>query len=212
MLAYFGLALMLIGVISLAVGEINLRNTQTSKIGQEYSVWSYACNLAERSSYGVDIQATDDWTLPFGRGDFRAPQPVNVTITSPDGDVTRLRVYYYSEPSTSPFYEIGIPAYIVGVSYLNVDVNGLTVDSSEQIRFTAKQSGYYNISVIPESVWSSDAPDYILVFEIAVPNRATYAFLATVGGVAATVGGVALVVGIVRGKPRRTREVANRRR
>jgi len=200
-LSYFGLTLLLIGIVCIAVGEVNLGNVETVKIGQEHSVWYSAWNLTERSRYGVDIQATEDWTLPFGRGDFTSPQPVNVTITSPGGHVTSLRVLYYSEPSTSPFYQIGVPAYIAGVIYQNVDEASLAVDySSTQIRFTVKQTGLYNVSVVQGSVWSTDPPDYILIFELVTPNRDTNSLLVTGGGIVGTLGGATFIVSLFRGR------------
>lgn len=211
-LSYFGLALLLIGIVCIAVGEVNLRNVYTVKIGQEYSVWYATWNLTERSRYGVDVAATEDWTLPFGSGDFTQAQPVNVTITSPRGNLTSLRVYYYSEPSTSPYYKIGINAYIVAVIYQSVDEASLAVDySSTQIRFTVKQAGTYNVSVVPESVWSTEAPDYILIFEEVTPDRDTYTLLATGGGIIGTVGGATFAVSLFRNRnttSRRSRKKA----
>lgn len=200
-LSYLGLTLLIIGIICTGVGAVNLSNVNTVKLGQEYSVWSSVLNLTAGSTYGVDIAATEDWSLPFSSGDFTSPKPVNVTITSPGGGVTSLQAFYYGERSTSPFYQVGIPASIVGVRYQNVDDDGLRVDdSSSQIHFTVRESGSFNVSVVPESVWSTEAPDYILYFEIASPNRGANILLATGGGIVATFGGVTSVLSLFSGR------------
>jgi hypothetical protein len=200
------------GVVCLGVGEVNLRNVNTVKVGQEDTVWSYAVNLTRGSTYGVDISSSDDWGIPFGRGDFTEPRPVNVTITSPGGDNTSLQVFYYGMPSTSPYYHIGTPPTIVRVSYQNVDTVGLAVDfSSAQIRFTVKQNGPYNVTVLKEGLWSKEPPDYILFFEMVIPNKETYTPLATGGGVLSIGGGVTFIVSLFRSrraKRRRSRRQA----
>jgi hypothetical protein len=199
-----------IGIVCIGVGEVNLNNVKRVKIGQEYSVWSYALNLSEGRTYGVDISATDDWSLPFGRGDFVSPQPVNVTITSPGGGVTALRVFYYSERSTSPYYQVGIPAQIVGVTYENVDDAGLRMDTlSQQIHFTVRQSGPFNVSVVQKSVWSTEPPDYILFFEIVAQNRETYTFLATGGGIVGALGGATFIVGLFTSRKSKRKRARN---
>jgi hypothetical protein len=198
-LSYLCLALLTIGIICIAVSEVNLRSVKNVKIGQEYMVWSSSWNLTRGSTYGVDIVGADDWSLPFGKGDFTSPQPVNLTITSPGGDVTSLQAFYYGLPSTSPYYQIGTPASIVEVTYQNVDDAALMVDrQSTQIRFTVKQTGSYNISVVQQGLWSQEPPDYILIWEEVAPNKETYTLLATGGGVAGTLGGIAFIASLFR--------------
>ena len=209
-LSYLGLTLLLTGVVCLAVGEVNLRNVQTVQIGTQDSVWSYAYNLTNGRTYGVDIASSDDWGKPFGSGQFTKEQPVNVTITSPGGGLTTLQAFYYGLPSSSPYYKVGTPPTILYVTYQRVDDMGLTVDaSSSQIRFTAKQSGSYNVSVLQQGLWSKEPPDYIMFYEEFAPNGETYTLLASGGGLLGTLGGVTFVVSLFRSrgvKRKRTRK------
>lgn len=198
-LSYLCLALLIVGIVCIALSEVNLGNVKNVKIGQEYMVWSGSWNLTRGSTYGVDIVGADEWSLPFGQGDFTSAQPVNVTIISPGGDVTSLQAFFYGLPSTSPYYQIGTPATIVDVTYQNVDDAALMVDrQSTQIRFTVKQTGSYNISVVQQGLWSQEAPDYILIWEEVAPNKEAYTLLATGGGVAGTLGGIGFIVSLFR--------------
>jgi len=200
------LILLLVGVVCIAVGEASLRNVNTVVVGQEDTVWSYAVNLTRGSKYGVDISSSDDWGKPFGSSDFTEPMPVNVTITSPLGGITSLKVFYYGEPSTSPYYKVGSPASIVAVAYQNVDSVGLAVDDfAYLIRFTAKDNGPYNVTVLSEGHWSKEPPDYILFFEIVTPNKEVYTLLATGGGVISTVGGVTFVTSLLKNRSKKRR-------
>jgi hypothetical protein len=200
-LPYFGLILLLIGGICLAVGEINLKNMNIIEVSHEDTVWSYTVNLTRGITYGVDISASDDWGKPFGSGDFSNPMPVNVTIASPGGDLTSLQAFFYGLASTSPYYEVGTPPAIVAVSYQNVDSVGLEADSlSGYIRFMAKQNGLYNVTVLQEGLWSKEPPDYILFSEEVVPNKEFYSLLATSGGALCAVGGVTFIVSLFRSR------------
>jgi len=203
-LSYFGLILLLIGVVCLVVGEVNLANVKQVEVGtQQYSVWSYALNLTRGKTYRVDISG-NDWGVAFASGGYTSPQPLNVTITSPGGGITSLQAFYWSEPSGSPYYHAGTPPTIVEVTYQNVDDASLTVDSSSsEIVFTVKQSGPYTVGV-PQNggrfYTSKEPPDYIAFYEYVIANRETYSFLASGGGGAGTLGGVALIVGLFRGR------------
>jgi len=209
-LSYLGLTLLLTGVVCLAFGEVNLRNVQAVQIGIQDSVWSYAYNLTDGRTYGVDIASSDDWGKPFGSGQFTVEQPVNVTITSPGGGLTTLQAFFYGLPSSSPYYKVGTPPTILYVTYQKVDDMGLTVDaSSSQIRFTAKQSGPYNVSVLQQGLWSKEPPDYIMFYEELAPNKETYTLLASGGGLVGTLGGVTFIVSLFRSrgvKRKRTRK------
>jgi len=199
-LSYLGLTVLLIGLVCLAVGEVYLANVKTVPVGQEYSVWSSACNLTSGMAYGVDIESGLDWGVPFSNGAFTKEQPVNVTITSPQGGVTRLQAFFLGGPAAG-FYREGIPPTIVGVNYLNVDDAGLTVDYvSSQIRFTVRQSGPYTVSVLQDGLWSNKPPSYILFFKIVAPNSETYSLLASGGGVVGTVGGITFILSLFRSR------------
>jgi hypothetical protein len=208
-LSSLGLILLLVGAICLGIGVFNLRNVSAVLLEREDSVWFHAANLTRGVTYVVDIQSSDDWGKPWASGDFTKAMPVNVTITSPGGGVTSLQVFYYSEPPTSPYYEVGIPPAMVAVNYGNFDSVGLTADTSAvNIRFMARQDGLYNVSVLQASLWSQVAPDYILFSKEVSPNGATYSILATVGGVMCAVGGVTYLVSLfgTRGSRRKSRK------
>ena len=206
---YFGLTLLLVGVVCLIVAEINLANVKNVQIGQQYSVWSYSCNLTGGGTYGVQIQSSQDWGVPFASGEFSYPQPVNVTITSPDGGVTHLQAFFWGQ-GASGYYKEGTPPTIQYVTYQNVDDASLTVDSaSSKIRFTVKQSGPYTVTVLQDGLWSTHPPSYILFFEAVASSGETYSLLASGGGVVSILGGVTFVVGLFTSadkKHRRTRK------
>ena len=202
----FGLILLLIGVICLGIGESNLRNVNSVEVEHEDTVWSHAANLTYGITYGVDISASDDWSKLWGDGTFTQAMPANVTITSPGGDVTSLKVFYYGERSSTPYYPEGIPATIVAVQYENVDTASLLVDSSSVgIRFMAKQDGPYNVTVLQEGLWSKEPPDYILFFKEVTPNSETYNLLSAAGGVTCVLGGVTCLVTLFKGRNTRRR-------
>lgn len=183
------------------MGEFNLANVDAVQIEQKESVWSNAVNLTHGNTYGIDIQGSDDWGKPFGRGDFTEPMPVNITITSPEGGITFLQAYFYGLPTSSPYYGSGTPPAIVDVKYQNVDSAGIAVDySTAHIRFMAKQDGYYNATVHQEGMWSKEPPDYILFLKEVIPDREIYSLVATGGGVVCTFGGVIFIVSLFKNR------------
>ena len=200
-LSSFGLILLLVGVVCLVVGEFKLGNVNVVTVEQKDSVWSLAVNLTHGNTYGIDIQSSDDWGKPFGRGDFTEPMPVNVTIASPRGDVTSLQAFFYGLPSTSPYYQVGTPPAIVEVKYQNVDSAGLSLDySTAHIRFIPKQDGPYNVTVLQDGFWSEEPPDYILFLKEVTPDKEIYSLVAGVGGVACTIGGVIFIANLFKGR------------
>ena len=205
-LSYFGLAVLLIGIVCLAVGEVDLANVKTVQVGIQYSVWSSSCNLTSGTNYGVDIEAGPDWAAPFSTGAFTSAQPVNVTITSPENGTTNLQAYYLGGLAGG-YYKSGITPTIVEVNYLSVDYGGLTVDyGSSQVRFMAKQNGPYTVTVLQDGLWSNESPAYILFFKLVAPNSETYSLLASGGGVVGTVGGITFIVSLFRKRDTKRRK------
>jgi hypothetical protein len=195
-----GLFLLVIGLICLVFGEVKLSNVKLTSIGQsDYEVWDFACNLTRGRTYMLYIESNDEWGVAFTQGAFDRPMPVNVTISSPEGGVTKLQAFFYGEASTNPLYKQGTPPAIVQVNYLNVDDVGLRPDtSSMQIRFNVEQSGSYAARVLREGLWSDTPPDFFIFYEESVQNGEIYSFTVAVGGVISIIGGVMLVVGIFR--------------
>lgn len=200
-LTYIGLMLLLIGVVFLVIGEVNLGNVKSVEVGLQDRVWYYAENLTAGRTYWIDIVSSDDWGRPFGSGDFTTAQPVNVTITSPTGDVTALQAYYWGLATTNPLYKLGTPPAVVDVRYQNVDDAAVRVEiPSSEIRFVVKVTGLYNVSVLQAGLWSTDPPDRIIYYEEVAPNRETYSILALGGGVLGTVGGATFVSSLFRNR------------
>ena len=198
-LTYVGLILLLIGVVFLVVGEVNLGNVKSVEVGLQDTVWNYAQNLTSGRTYWIDIRSSDDWGKLFGDGTFTSAMPVNVTITSPTGSVTALQAYYLGLETTNPLYKLGTPPTVVDVVYQNVDEAAMRVEvPSSEIRFIARQSGLYNVSVIQDGFWSKYPPDQIIYYEEVAPNRDAYSILAFGGGVLGTLGGATSVASLFR--------------
>jgi hypothetical protein len=175
------------------MGAYNLSNVNVVEVDRMESVWSASVSLTHGTAYGIDIQGSEDWGKPFARGDFTEAMPVNITITSPQGDTTYLQAYFYGLRPDSPYLTV-LPV-IVEVRYQNADSAGLAIDySTPHIRFMAKQDGYYNATVQQKGMWSTQPPDYITFLEEVIPNRETYSLVAMAGGALCTIGGIVFVV------------------
>lgn len=183
------------------IGEVNLGNVKSVEVGLQDTVWYYAENLTSGRTYRIDIVSSDDWGKPFGSGDFTTAQPVNVTITSPTGDVTALQAFYLGLQTSNPLYKLGTPPAVVDVRYQNVDDAAMRVEiPSSEIRFLARQTGLYNVSVLQAGLWSTQPPDRIIYYEEVAPNREAYSLLALGGGVFGTVGGATSVASVFRNR------------
>jgi hypothetical protein len=209
-LSYFGLTLLLLGIVCVMVGGANMENVKSVEAGHsDVEVWNYACNLTSGNTYWLYIESNAAWGAAFQSGGFTDAQPVNVTITSPGGGVTSLQAFFLGVSATSPYYRQGIPPAIVSVTYDNVDYNSLSVDTtSGKIRFAVKQSGVYNASVLDEG-WIDTPPDFFIFYKEVPSDSETYTLLTSGGGVVGTFGGVTLVVSIFRKegvKRKRTRK------
>lgn len=200
-LTYVGLILLLTGLVFVVIGEVNLGNVKYVQVGLQNTAWYYAQNLTSGRTYRIDIVSSDDWGKPFGSGSFTTAMPVNVTITSPTGGVTALQAFYLGLQTTNPLYKLGTPPAVVDVVYQNVDDAALRVEvPSSEIRFIARQSGLYNVSVLQAGLWSTQPPDQIIYYEEVAPNRDAYSILAFGGGVLGTVGGATSVASLFRNR------------
>jgi len=198
-LSSFGLILLLVGVICLVVGAYNLSNVNVVQLDRLESVWSGTVNLIHGTTYGIDIQGSEGWGKPFKTGDFTQAMPVNITVTSPQGDTTLLQAYFYGIQPDSPY--LTVSPVIVDVKYQNADRAGLAIDySTPHIRFMAKQDGYYNVTVQQKDMWSTEPPDYIALLEEVTPNREIYSLVATAGGVFCAIGGIVFIVGLFKNR------------
>jgi len=202
-LSYFGLIVMLLGIVCVVVAEANLQNVKSIDVGDNKSpgsTWYYACNLTSGNTYWVYIESNAAWGEAFQSGAVNdSAQPVDVTITSPGGGVTSLQAFFYSISSSSPEYREGTPPAIVEVTYENVDSSSLSVNmNSPSILFSVEKSGTYNVSVLNEGWIINAPPDFFVFYEEVSPNGGTYTLLASGGGVLGIIGGVTVVVSIFR--------------
>ena len=196
-LTYFGLALLLVGLVCVVFGAINLSNVSPKAVspGESVGVWNITRNLENGRTYRLEIESGDGWGTPFAKGDFTEQQPVNVTITSPTGGNTSLQAWFLGLETSSPYYQEGEGPTVVEVTYQNVDETGVRVEtSSTRIRFTARLSGEYVAYVHQEGLWSDVPPLTMAFYEDFVENREAYVVVASAGGIAGTGGGVIFLV------------------
>jgi hypothetical protein len=212
-LSYFGLTLLLLGVVCVGVGAVNLQNVKSVDVGNnrtDPSAWDFACNLTRGNTYWVYIEANAAWGVPFDNGAFNKAQPVNVTITSPGGTVTSLEAFFFSLSSSNPDYHQGTPPAIVDVAFENADYSSLSVDTtSGKIRFSVMESGTYIARVLNEGWVINAPPDFFVFYQETSSNSETYTLLASGGGVLGIFGGVTLVVSVFRKEGARHKRTRN---
>lgn len=190
-LAYFGLSLFLIGIICLIVGGVNLRNVTLTEVNTSSETWEVVGSLVGGRTYQLYIESGDAWGEPFAHGDFEDAQPINVTVYSPNGGLTKLQAFFYGLPTTSPYYREGTPPAMVDVVYQLVDNSSLQVDApSSRIRFTAKKDGNYTVRVLEEGLWVKAPPNYMIFYEEVVLGKDLYTLLVLFGGLLSIGGGV----------------------
>lgn len=196
-LLYFGLSLFLIGVICLVVAESEFKNVRLIPVIESIGVWEIAGNMTSRKTYVLHIESGDAWGEPFKNGDFTSPQPVNVTITSPEGGVTKLQAFFFALSVSNPYYQEGEPPTIVEVRYQTVDYSSMQVDASSwRIRFTVKRDGPYTARVLKEGLWSTQPPNDMIFYEEVFESKDVYALLVLSGGLLCTVGGITSMWGV----------------
>jgi hypothetical protein len=194
-LSYLGLGLFLVGTICLTVGAVNLSNVTLMSVTDSYGEWEIVGNLKSGTTYVLYIESGDEWGEPFASGAFNDPQPVNVTLTSPDGGETSFQAFFYGMPPTDPYYKEGTPPTIVAVDYQDIDTSSLDVDeSSSRIHFTAKKDGNYTARVLEQTSWINTPPLYMIFYEEVALNKQAYTILVSSGGLLAVVGVVAFVL------------------
>lgn len=189
---YLWLSLFLIGVTFLFVCEAFLRNVEQVKIAGTEASWELQGNLTSGKTYMLFIVSAEEWGKLFNDGTFTEPQPVNITITSPEGGgVTIFQAFFFGLPSTSSLYQEGTPPAIVNVTYQIVDDSSLQVTaSSAEIRFTVKRDGLYVVRVLQQLLAARDPPLEMLFYEEVFLNKDVYIFLVLSGGLLCIVGGV----------------------
>jgi len=199
-LLYLGLSLFLIGIICLIVADVKFKEVKfTTVITSPPGSWEVTGNLTSKKTYVLDIESGDEWGELFKNGTLTSPQPVNVTITSPEGGVTKLQAFFYGLSTSSPYYQEGTPPIIVEVAYQTIDDSSLQVDgSTSQIRFTVKRDGAYIVQVLKEGLSSREPPNEMRFYEEVFLSKNVYDLLVLSGGLLCIVGGVISVWSIFR--------------
>jgi hypothetical protein len=177
---------------------MGLKNIKLEPVARTEGSWEVAGHLSKDTTYVLRIESGDEWDKVFTKGDINVPQPVNVTIVSPDGGLTKLQAFFFGSPSTSPFVPQA-PTAIVEVKYIFVNSGSLKVEEeSTLIRFTVKQGGTYKARVIEEELkWATGPPLEMIFFEEFAENRDFYMFIRSVGGVLCSVGVIVSIWGAV---------------
>lgn len=181
---YLGLVILLVGLVTIGVGDMGLKNIKLEPVARTEGSWEVAGHLSKDTTYVLRIESGDEWDKVFTKGDINVPQPVNVTIVSPDGGLTKLEAFFFGSPSTSPYIPQA-PTAIVEVKYIFVNSDSLKVDEeSTLIRFTVRQEGTYKACVIEEELkWATGPPLEMIFFEEFAENKDFYIVIKLVGGV-----------------------------
>jgi hypothetical protein len=198
-LLYVGASLLFIGLTCLIVGGLFLKRVNYVEVSEARTdlSWKLSSNLTSKKTYLLLIESGDKWGDPFLHGGIEDPQPVNITITSPDGGFTRLLAFFYALKPTGQYYE-EMNLAIVEVDYLSVDEGCLDVtEPSSQIRFTVKKDGYYNVSVLQQGL-AETPPNWMAFYEEVIPDKDVYLNVVLSGGLMCVVGVIVFVWSITR--------------
>lgn len=181
---FVGVSILLIGLILIAIGSVGLRNVRLDPVAvSEYEVWDLSAYLTRGKTYVLYVEYGIEWGASFVLGHLEMPQPVNLTLVSPNGGETKFQAFFYGELPSSPYIGQASLA-IVDVKYFNVDYSCLDVDeSSSKIRFHIKESGNYTVRVIAEELkWTTGPPEQLIFYEEVPENRDFYILFIEVGG------------------------------
>lgn len=201
MLVFLGLTILLAGLVLLGFGSV--RNKKLEQLTSSTNSWEVSGNLASGPTYVMDIYSSyqwkNDWTAAGG---YDNSQPVDVVITSPDGNKTELQAYFYAtDPIVAANYTVPSPLpSFVEVEYRSVDYDSLSVDNSyPQARFTVKRGGNYTARIIGETLnWTSGPPGEMVFEEEVIENPSSFTNLLEVSGVVCLFTGVVVSVWMAR--------------
>lgn len=195
------------GLVTIVVGDMGLKNIKLEVVARSENSWEVTGCLFKGTTYVLRIESGDEWDKMFTKGGLSVPQPVNVTIVSPEGSLTKLQAFFFGIPSTSP-YVPQAPTTIVEVKYVFIDSDSLKVEEeSTLIRFTVKKEGTYTARVIEEELkWATGPPLEMIFFKEFVENGDFYMFIRLVGGVISSAGFVVSIFGTATTKKSRLRK------
>ena len=202
MLVFLGLTILLVGLVLLGFGSV--RNKKLEQLTSTTNSWEVSGNLTRGHTYVMDIYSSyqwkNDWTAAQGYGDIA--QPVDVVITSPDGNKTELQAFFYATaPINAGNYTVPSPLpSFVHVEYRSVDYDSLSVDTSyPQARFTVKRGGNYTARIIGETLnWTSGPPGEMVFEEEVIENPNSFTNLLEGSGVVCLFTGAAVSVWMAR--------------
>jgi hypothetical protein len=143
--------LLLLGGICLAVGYVFFSGARFRSLGRSPTgLWEFTANLTARKSYRLIIYAPAEWNIPWAEVPDRDQMPVNMTITSPNGDVTKLEADFWGFAPQGN-YRNGATD-IVGIKYFNVSSALDVALNLASIRFGVTISGLYTVRFLKEGV------------------------------------------------------------
>jgi hypothetical protein len=179
------------GLLFLGVGTVLFSHIEWRKL-TEFTVeksWNLAANLTEKKTYRLIIESAEEWGELFSQGLFDEPQPVNLTITSPNNNVTKIRTKFYGLPPTNPLYKEGQPPTIVDVYYDTIDGSSLEIiPSTSEIQFTVKKGGNYTVQILQEGLAAREPPDEMCFAERVFESENVYRFSTLSGGSLCVIG------------------------
>lgn len=194
-LVFFGLIILLGGLASIVIGSI--RNTRLELLNNSTASWEISGNLSKGSTYVLDIMSSYVWRDDYTAGGYTTPQAVDVVMVSPDEGRTKLQAFFLAQLPSTQGYKSTFPS-LIHVEYKSVDSESLDVDESyPQVRFTTKQGGNYNASIISETLnWTRGPPREMIFYRVVEDQTSSKVFLQGGGAVCLLTGVVISVWGV----------------
>lgn len=193
---YGGIVFLLIGLVFLAISSYlqNFNLVLAKKISNSLEL---SATLEEKHTYVLDILSSEVWRDDYTAGLYEAAQPVEIVITSPNGNETRLLAFFLARLPSSSSYKSTLPT-LVRVEYLSVDMQSLVVDKYyPRVRITIRQGGDYQFRIIEQTLnWTSGPPKEIQLYKEVVERQGSQAFLIQTGGILSMVGLVVSIYGV----------------
>jgi hypothetical protein len=185
---YGGIIFLIIGFAFL-VGSSYLQNFNLVLVKKTSNSLEISAILEEKKTYVLDIISSEVWRDDYTAGWYETAQPVEIMITSPNGNKTKLLAYFLARLPSSSVYKSTLPT-LVRVEYLSVDIQSLDVDKYyPRVRITTKQGGYYQFHIIEQTLnWTSGPPREIQIYKEVVEIQESQALFLQCGGVLSIVG------------------------
>lgn len=192
---YAGIAFSLIGLVFLVFSGY-LQNFNRILVNKTSNSFEISMNLEEKSTYILDIRSSEVWRDDYTAGAYDTPQPLEMVITSPSGNETKLLAFFYARLPSSQYYTSTFPS-LIEVEYMEVDSQNLEVDEYyPQIRFTVKHGGNYQAHIIEQTLnWTRGPPKEIQLYKEVIENQKSQAFFLQSGSILSLAGLATCVYG-----------------